>query len=152
MILVETYTIFPDQMLTLPEGAEFLDAFYNEYNRLQVVTKIDYSKPMVDYSFVLQRHDKDLSSHWKEIKYFYPKAEGLYVRRVQDKYVTNLINEAVSDCVQDLLYHNRHEDDTLVEGDIEEAIHDGLVSIDDLVEMFRSYLKEELTVHEDILN
>lgn len=47
----------------------------------------------------------------------------------------------VSDNVSDLLYYDRKGDEDLPVGSIEKAILDGVISIEEIVEIFRDNLK-----------
>jgi hypothetical protein len=46
----------------------------------------------------------------------------------------------LDDMVSDLLYYNRKGDDDCPEGAIEQAIKDGVVTIDDMVDKFRELI------------
>lgn len=48
----------------------------------------------------------------------------------------------VSDLVDNFLYYDRKEDETLPRGSIEEAIKAGEVSVDEIVEVFRRELEK----------
>ncbi|MEE9374509.1 MAG: hypothetical protein V3V00_15750 [Saprospiraceae bacterium] len=50
------------------------------------------------------------------------------------------ILKTVSDLVADFLYYDRKEDEELPKGSIEKAIHDGEITIDEIVERFKSEL------------
>lgn len=48
------------------------------------------------------------------------------------------ILDTVTDCVTGLLYYDRKEDDELPVGAIEDAIRDGVVTVDEIVAKFRA--------------
>lgn len=50
----------------------------------------------------------------------------------------------VDDCVTDLLYYDRKEDDYLPRGAIEEAIKSGEITVDEIVASFRSHLESRI--------
>ena len=51
-----------------------------------------------------------------------------------------LILNTVKDLVGDFLYYDRKEDEDLPRGAIEEAVKDGVIQIEDMVELFRNEL------------
>ena len=53
----------------------------------------------------------------------------------------NDIDPYVHDLVMDFLYYDRKEDEDLKVGEIEDAIKNGTVTVDEIVESFRKYLK-----------
>jgi hypothetical protein len=59
----------------------------------------------------------------------------------QRKQRKQLILEAISDCVADLVWYDRKEDDDLPRGAIEEAVLSGEITIKEMVRTF----EEELT-------
>jgi hypothetical protein len=50
----------------------------------------------------------------------------------------------IEDLVGDLLYYDRKEDEELRRGEIEKAIQEGVVTVDEMVHQFRYYLEEAL--------
>jgi hypothetical protein len=56
----------------------------------------------------------------------------------------NLIINTVSDLVSDFFYYDRKEDEDLGRGEIEQAIKDGVLTVDDIVEKFKESLIERL--------
>lgn len=55
-----------------------------------------------------------------------------------------IIEDTISDMVMDLLYYDRKEDDELPLGVIDNLVNDGLLTADEIVEMFRIKLIEGL--------
>jgi len=55
----------------------------------------------------------------------------------------NIFN-TISDLVLDLMYYDRKEDETLPRGDIEKAVHNKYISIDEMVSEFRENLVKAL--------
>lgn len=53
-----------------------------------------------------------------------------------------LILCTISDCVSDLMYYDRKEDEYLEDGAIEAAIENGEITVDEMVERFRSELTD----------
>jgi hypothetical protein len=49
---------------------------------------------------------------------------------------------AIEDSIAKLLYYDRKEDEDLPRGTIEKAIEDGVVTVDEIVELFRKELLE----------
>lgn len=58
------------------------------------------------------------------------------------------LENTVSDCVADFLYYDRKEDPELPIGDIEELIKDGVLTVDQIIDMFKKEL-ETLRVYEN---
>lgn len=54
------------------------------------------------------------------------------------------IDAHISDLVSKFLYYDRKEDEDLVLGEIENMVADGVITIDDMVESFRMYLKDSI--------
>lgn len=54
------------------------------------------------------------------------------------------LNGVINDVVSDLLYYDRKEDDTLPVGKIDEMVKNGEVTIDELVEAFKTHLTKGL--------
>ena len=54
----------------------------------------------------------------------------------------NLIMANVSDLASDLLYYDRKEDEELGVGDIEKAIEDGVITVDEIVDKFKNEFKK----------
>lgn len=50
----------------------------------------------------------------------------------------------IEDAVADLIYYDRKEDEELPRGAIESAVKSGLITIDEMVETFRSELTRRL--------
>jgi hypothetical protein len=61
-------------------------------------------------------------------------------------YTREMILAAVEDLVSDLLYYNRKYDEDLPRGEIEKAIANEIVTVDELVERFKATLIEDLGV------
>ena len=55
-----------------------------------------------------------------------------------------LILDTLSDMLQDFLYYDRRDDSELLRGDIEEAVADGDITIEDMVKHFEKELKENI--------
>lgn len=53
-----------------------------------------------------------------------------------------ILNVAV-DLMGDFMYHDRKEDSSLPEGAIEHAIKDGIITVEEIMEVFRKGLMEE---------
>ena len=53
-----------------------------------------------------------------------------------------LMSGYISDMVSDLLYYDRKEDEDLQVEDIDNAVKNGVISIDDIVYMFRKELTD----------
>jgi len=58
--------------------------------------------------------------------------------------IKKLIAVTIDDLVGNFLYYDRKEDEELEQGVIEAAIEDGVVTEDELVEMFRTSLRKGL--------
>lgn len=56
----------------------------------------------------------------------------------------SLILDTVSDLVGDFLYYGRKEDEDLPRGEIEKAIKDGVISVDEICEHFKKKLIDGL--------
>jgi hypothetical protein len=56
----------------------------------------------------------------------------------------NVIMDAVEDLVADFLYYDRKEDEDLKFGDIELAIKEGVVSVDEITDKFKNILIENI--------
>lgn len=54
------------------------------------------------------------------------------------------IDGYISDLIADFLYYDRKEDATLPRGEIDRMVRDGEITIDDMVESFRTHLTEGL--------
>jgi len=150
MIQIERYNITANSTIFLPEGSKVRSAYMGSNDDIYVLIESDTTKVNLSYKFTTlvpgESRNLDYWEYCGHVGDFF-----IYMKKsIQDNYVSNLITEAVSDCVQDLLYHNRAQDSYLHEGDIEEAVHDGSVTIDDLVNAFRHYLEEEFAIHSDI--
>jgi hypothetical protein len=50
----------------------------------------------------------------------------------------------VSDLVADFLYYDRKEDESLPRGTIEKAIEDGAITVDEIVEVFRTEIEKNI--------
>jgi hypothetical protein len=55
-----------------------------------------------------------------------------------------LIKDTISDAVGNLLYYHRKEDSELPVGCIDQAVRDGVITIDEMVEEFRYELTKGL--------
>ena len=55
--------------------------------------------------------------------------------------IRDVILATVNDNVSNLMYYDRKEDEDLGEGDIEKAIKDGEITIDEIVAKFRETLE-----------
>ena len=58
--------------------------------------------------------------------------------------ITKLIEGTVDDLVGDFLYYDRKNDEELEQGVIEAAIEDGVITEEEIVEMFRTALRKGL--------
>jgi hypothetical protein len=56
-----------------------------------------------------------------------------------------LIRVAAEDAVLDLLTYDRKHDEELRPGDIEDAIHDGDVTVEELAELFAACLRDGIS-------
>lgn len=54
------------------------------------------------------------------------------------------IDGYISDLIADFLYYDRKQDNNLPRGEIERMVTDGEITIDDMVESFRTHLTEGL--------
>jgi hypothetical protein len=61
-----------------------------------------------------------------------------------DESLKQLILGTVEDTVADFLYYDRKEDEDLPRGAIEEAVAQGQITIDEIVNQFRQNLEEAL--------
>jgi hypothetical protein len=61
-----------------------------------------------------------------------------------DESLKQLILGTVEDMVADFLYYDRKEDEDLPRGAIEEAVAQGQITIDEIVNQFRQNLEEAL--------
>lgn len=58
--------------------------------------------------------------------------------------VRDAITGTVSDLISDFLYYDRKEDPDLPRGLIEDAVREGLITVDEIVETFREELTQGL--------
>ncbi len=58
--------------------------------------------------------------------------------------IKKLIEDTVDDLVGDFLYYDRQDDEELEQGVIEAAIEDGVITEEEIVEMFRAALRTVL--------
>ncbi len=65
---------------------------------------------------------------------------GLLMEKIMNEETKTLILACVSDSVIDLLYYDRKEDEDLPRGVIEEAIKNGTITTDEIVETFKKDL------------
>ncbi len=63
----------------------------------------------------------------------------------EDQETKDHILDEVSDLVGEFLYYARREDETLPPGDIERAIVEKVVTVDEIVAKFRAALEEGLS-------
>ena len=56
----------------------------------------------------------------------------------------DLIKDTIDDLVSCLLYYDRKEDEDLPVGEIEKAISEGIIAIDEMVQVFSETLKERI--------
>jgi hypothetical protein len=71
----------------------------------------------------------------------------LYLRgvlTVNDQALRRIILDTASDLAKDFAYYDRKEDEDLRRGAIEQALADGMVSLDDILIAFRTELISEL--------
>lgn len=61
-------------------------------------------------------------------------------QEIADTPIKSHILDYVSDTVADLLYYDRKECEVLKVGDIEKAIRDGLITVDEMAEKFKEHL------------
>ena len=66
--------------------------------------------------------------------------------RLNDSDIRKKILTTINDLVCDFLYYDRKEDEELSAADIEDAVDDGDITIDDMVKRFESELREGLSV------
>jgi hypothetical protein len=59
---------------------------------------------------------------------------------MSEKPLKQNIKDTISDMVGDFLYYRRKEDSDLPVGAIDQAVHDGVITIDEMVEEFRAEL------------
>lgn len=57
----------------------------------------------------------------------------------------HLILDSVSDLAKNLVDYDRRDDEELPRGEIEKAIAEGEITVDEMIEQFRAALMEELT-------
>ena len=57
----------------------------------------------------------------------------------------DLIAGVVQATVSNFLYYDRKEDEDLGTDDLEEAIHEGVLSVEDIVEFFKAELEHNLS-------
>ena len=50
----------------------------------------------------------------------------------------------VSDLITDFLYYDRKEDDQLPRGMIEDAVKEGKITVDEIVDLFRTHIEQGL--------
>lgn len=60
------------------------------------------------------------------------------------KNIKELILIHVSDLVKNFIYYNRKEDEELPVGEIEKAIQEGTITIEEITDAFTKSLKEEI--------
>lgn len=60
--------------------------------------------------------------------------------------IRKVILDTVSDLVSDFLYYERKEDEFLPRGAIEQAIADKTITVDEIVETFKTQLKAGLGI------
>lgn len=53
-----------------------------------------------------------------------------------------IIIDTVKDLAGDFMYYDREEDEELPRGAIEQAIKDGVITVDEIVEVFRSEIEK----------
>lgn len=58
------------------------------------------------------------------------------------------IDNIISDMIADFLYYDRKEDSQLKVGDIEKALEDNVITIEEMVQSFRKHLIEGLDTNE----
>lgn len=56
----------------------------------------------------------------------------------------DLIKDTIDDLVSCFLYYDRKEDEDLPVGEIEKAISEGIITIDEMVQVFSETLKERI--------
>jgi hypothetical protein len=61
-----------------------------------------------------------------------------------EKSKQELLLDTITDLVSDLLYYDRKEDEELSADDIEDLLHNGGITIDEMVEKFRECLVDAL--------
>jgi len=62
------------------------------------------------------------------------KIEGVIMKQISKQ----LIKDTITDMVSNLLYYNRKDDEELEVGDIEKAIKDGVITVDEICELFKN--------------
>jgi len=101
---------------------------------------------------ILEEQKKHKQLDWAEIaahKIYSTLVFQNVIEENTNKIQENEIKESIIATVKDLcacfLYYDRKEDDDLSAEDLEDAVKNGIVTIDEIVEEFRKQLKEHLT-------
>ena len=63
---------------------------------------------------------------------------------MSDEYIKRLILNAAQDLARDLIFYDRKEDEELRPGTVEAAVRSGVVSVDEIVEVFKIKLVGEI--------
>ena len=56
----------------------------------------------------------------------------------------DVFRATVSDLITDFLYYDRKEDDQLPRGMIEDAVKEGKITVDEIVDLFRAHIEQGL--------
>ena len=63
---------------------------------------------------------------------------------IKNRTMKDLIKDTIDDLVSCFLYYDRKEDQDLPLGEIEKAISEGIITIDEMVQVFSETLKERI--------
>lgn len=63
---------------------------------------------------------------------------------IKNRNMKDLIKDTIDDLVSCFLYYDRKEDEDLPVGEIEKAISEGIITIDEMVQVFSETLKERI--------
>ena len=66
------------------------------------------------------------------------------MKEYDGEFSIKVLEDTVSDLITDFLYYDRKEDDQLPCGMIEDAVKDGKITVDEIVDLFRTHLTEGL--------
>ena len=57
------------------------------------------------------------------------------------RYMDKVIEDTIKDLIKDLLYYDRKEDEDLPPGVIEQQLNDGILTVEEIVEVFNQELQ-----------
>ena len=66
------------------------------------------------------------------------------------KDIKQTILDTIDDTVAKLVYYDRKEDEELPVGAIDQAVRDGVITVDEMVEKFREVLTADLAAAQDV--